>query len=135
MGGVTDSTGRLEVCVNGVWGRVCNFFGYWGPDNARVVCRQLGFSDKSKISSIMPTLSPFVSPDAYILEHDPQRYGASGRVAVVGEVHCVGTEPELLECSHASIGSHLCKGISRSDPDIIVSCLGIHMYRQSFNGV
>ena len=45
VGGATDSTGRLEICVLGMWGSVCNRFQYWGPDNARVVCRQLGFSD------------------------------------------------------------------------------------------
>ena len=49
MDGVTNSTGRLEFCANGVWGRVCNELEYWGPDNARVVCRQLGFSEKGKI--------------------------------------------------------------------------------------
>ena len=43
VGGATLSTGRLEVCANGLWGRVCNRLQYWGPDNARVVCRQLGF--------------------------------------------------------------------------------------------
>ena len=46
VGGVTNSSGRLEVCANGVWGRVCNYFRYWGPDNARVVCRQLRFSEQ-----------------------------------------------------------------------------------------
>ena len=45
VGGVTNSTGRLEVCGNGIWGRVCNRLQYWGEENARVVCHQLGFSD------------------------------------------------------------------------------------------
>ena len=45
VGWATNSTGRLELCANGMWGRVCNVLGYWGPDNARVVCRQLGFSE------------------------------------------------------------------------------------------
>ena len=45
VGGVTNSVGRLEVCANGIWGRVCNRLQYWGPDNARVVCHQLGFSE------------------------------------------------------------------------------------------
>ena len=49
VGGVTYSTGRLEVCGNGVWGRVCNRNQYWGPDNAVVVCRQLNFSDNGKM--------------------------------------------------------------------------------------
>ena len=44
VGGATHSTGRLEVCANGVWGRVCNRLQYWDEDNAGVVCRQLGFS-------------------------------------------------------------------------------------------
>ena len=49
VGGLTDSTGRLELCALGVWGKVCNAFGYWGPDNARVVCRQQGFSKDGEL--------------------------------------------------------------------------------------
>ena len=48
VGGVTNSTGRLEFCAHGVWGRVCNTLEYWGTHNARVVCRQLGFSEDRK---------------------------------------------------------------------------------------
>ena len=55
VGGITNSTGRLEVCANGVWGRVCNKLQYWGPDNAMVVCRQLGFSDKGKLQQYYQT--------------------------------------------------------------------------------
>ena len=61
VGGVTNSTGRLEFCANGVWGRVCNKLEYWGPDNARVVCRQLGFSEKGKI--LVPHRKVFISID------------------------------------------------------------------------
>ena len=50
VGGVSNSSGRLEVCANRVWGRVCNALRYWGPDNARVVCRQLGFAEEGKHS-------------------------------------------------------------------------------------
>ena len=46
VGGVTNSAGRLEVCGDGMWGRVCNRLEFWGPDNARVVCRQLGFTEE-----------------------------------------------------------------------------------------
>ena len=39
--GPMESAGRVEICINGVWGRVCG--GYWDNNDARVVCRQLGY--------------------------------------------------------------------------------------------
>lgn len=44
----TDSPtqGRLEVCLFGVWGSVCD--DQWTDRNSEVVCRQLGYESSSK---------------------------------------------------------------------------------------
>ena len=49
VGGANFSIGRLEFCAHGLWGRVCNSPEHWGPDNARVVCHQLGCSGEYEI--------------------------------------------------------------------------------------
>ena len=40
VGGQSTNEGRVEICINGVWGAVCH--DSWGSSDARVVCRQLG---------------------------------------------------------------------------------------------
>ena len=43
--GPVESAGRVEVCIHGVWGRICgyNLYGLYG-NYSRVVCRQLGYN-------------------------------------------------------------------------------------------
>ena len=41
-GAALTNQGRLEVCVNGAWGSVCDSQGVFTTDEAKVACRQLG---------------------------------------------------------------------------------------------
>ena len=43
VNGRRPNEGSVQICVNGVWGHVCGV-SYWSAANARVVCRQLGYS-------------------------------------------------------------------------------------------
>ncbi len=54
QGGVRE--GRVEVCMNNIWGSVCSDF--WNDVNARVACRQLG----------LPSTGTFMVVDAWHFE-------------------------------------------------------------------
>lgn len=43
VGGKNNTLGRVEVCINNAWGTVCN--SRFGTNDARVICKQLGFSN------------------------------------------------------------------------------------------
>ena len=44
--GTTQYEGRVEVCINGVWGTVCDYG--WDTREAYAVCHQLGYQGRIK---------------------------------------------------------------------------------------
>ena len=50
VNGNTPNEGRVEICINFRWGTVCD--DKWTNTNADVVCRQLGYSTRSKLQRL-----------------------------------------------------------------------------------
>ena len=47
VGGADQLGGQLEVCYDNLWGTVC--IHSWGPYDANVACRQLGYANYGNI--------------------------------------------------------------------------------------
>jgi len=94
--GGSDSTGRLEVFHNAVWGTVCEDF--FTAATASVICRMLGFLSGAKI--------------------DNRNYTIIHGKIWLDNVECNGTETDISECSHNDWGFHNCQ----HREDVAVSC-------------
>ena len=50
-GGATSQQGRVEMCYERQWGTVCDDL--WGTNDAKVACRQLGFSSYGILHNLL----------------------------------------------------------------------------------
>ena len=46
MNGTMANEGRVEICMQGVWGSICR--NNWNNAESAIVCEQLGFQSESK---------------------------------------------------------------------------------------
>jgi hypothetical protein len=77
----------VEVYYNGRWGTVCD--DGWDINDARVVCRQLGFTGA-------------------VRAYQGNRVSDGTGPIWLDEVNCRGSESSLSSCSHNGLGVHDC---------------------------
>ena len=76
----------MEVYHNGEWGTVCD--DGWDLNDAHVVCKELGLDD--------------VATAKYAF------YGGGRGQIWLNNLHCVGTESSINNCSHSGWGINNC---------------------------
>jgi hypothetical protein len=92
-----NGIGRVEIFYGGKWGTICH--DYWNEADARVVCRQLGYTYAVKA-----------------LQGDDVPDG-TGQIWL-DNVRCTGSELNLTSCSHNGWGNENCE----HDKDAGVEC-------------
>ena len=103
MDGATRNEGRVEICFNRQWGTICD--DSWGIEEARVVCRQLGYTEN--VQDSIPFTGAF--------------FAGGGLTAIhLDDMNCNGNESRLADCAHSGVGNHNCL----HSEDAGVLCIG-----------
>ena len=87
VNGPTKYEGRVEIYYNGVWGTVCD--DGWDLNDAQVVCDELNLGK------------------AVAARHGAF-YGLGSGQIWLDELHCIGSEGSIRNCSHDGWGIHNC---------------------------
>ena len=108
MNGAIEQEGRLEVCVNGVWGTVCS--SGWDKTDAYVACKQLGKGNSNRgivwiyIYTCINT-SSCVGP---LIWYNSNQFSDGDYPIVVSNAGCGGWERTITDCTHNTYGEFYC---------------------------
>ena len=102
-GGTREDEGRVELCMNGVWGTVCD--NSWNDTEASVVCRQLGFSRFRKFLLSLYSISSLNNivffPSDFLALGDAY-YGEGSGPVYIDTIDCRGNESNLTDCTYTT---------------------------------
>ena len=113
VGGSNQYEGRVEVCINDLWGTVCD--DGWDSIDASVVCKQLGFAytgSECKYTCCFNVGQTFsLSGFIYVTGGTPYSnayFGAGTGPIYLDDVACTSSVSQLLECPSRPILTHNC---------------------------
>ena len=102
QGATSHHRGRVEVCVNSIWGTVCDDI--WDLTDSGVVCKQLGFSrfgmklTPFKWLIVAKYYSWTWNSGSIAFTH--AHYGQGSGPIHLDNVRCAGSEQRLIDCIH-----------------------------------
>ncbi len=98
VAGTSSLEGRLEVCIGGRWGTVCD--DDWDESDAGVACSQLGFSRGGAVAHL----------NAF--------FGQGSGPIFFDQTECIGNESKLIDCTSSGVAVHNCG----HNEDAAISC-------------
>ncbi len=121
--GPSEQEGRVEICVLGEWGTVCDDL--FDDSAASVVCTQLGLSGtvpinaqylliwRFEIVTLCSQSKVFICINGFNVislggQAIPEYGGGEGSI-VLDDVQCSGKESKLLDCLSNDFGDHNCE--------------------------
>lgn len=118
--GPTKYEGRVEVCINRIWGTVCGRYS-WDNSESNVVCKQLGhigLGNRIIIWLWNVNILPYLGSVAYSSSY---QYGQGTSPILMSNVNCYSSHSSLLDCNFNGLISSYCS----HNYDAGVKCEGI----------
>lgn len=101
--GSEEFGGRVEVCVNGQWGSICD--DGWGLNEAHVVCSQFGYTDYGMMIGNVCSPPAFHTICFYSnlgsVPASGAAFGQSQFQIVGSNFSCTGFEDTVYDCSYS----------------------------------
>jgi len=101
VNGSVPYEGRLEICLNEVWGTICDT--NWGSTQASIACSSLGFSASGKSSFILGSTAVMLVYNISGAVGTTSSYFTAGTGPInIDSVSCTGNEDSLLDCTYST---------------------------------
>ena len=107
--GVIDNEGRVEVCLQGVWGTIHS--SSWESADAYIACKQLNLATSGEsesitehtfhIQTVCPSCLSDIAPKAYV---SAEKFGDGKQLQVMSGLDCSGWKNKLIDCVYTHYG-------------------------------